>query len=164
MEIASKIRNVLKLIVGQGHVVDVDDSKSIQHLTCELMEGRVEIPRLQNYGISTSLPRGSHILAICSGQRKDLVGICAQAKERPTGLKPGEVVLHNEIIELRLTGDTANFTTKRVSIDGVEILKVMTDLVDYLVEQAPLAPEARFKNSSPLVQLQKALKGGAHGN
>jgi phage gp45-like len=154
-----KIRNIFRLLVGLGRVLKTDDSQPIQRLNCELFEGEASIPRIQNYGLSSNPPCDSHVVAVCSGQRKDLIALCVQAINRPHGLKPGDVVLYNEDIELRLTKDIAKFSTKKVEVSGVDLLQTFSDLVDFLLKQAPLKPKDRFLDTQKLIELKTKLKG-----
>ncbi len=156
-----KIKNILRLLIGYGRVSTTDDSQAIQSLNCELLEGGRTIPRLQNYGLATNPPSDSLVLAVCSGQRKDLIGICVQAKDRPKGLQPGETVLHNDKIELRLNGDKASFNTRKVEISGVDILKTLEEIVDFLLKQPPVLPlPEHLKNIQGLTALK--VKIGAN--
>lgn len=148
-----------KLIIAHGKVSEIDDSKPVQFLKCDLLEGNTEIPRIQNYGLSSHPPANSHVLAVCAGHRKDLVGISVQAKKRPHNLNAGEVVLYNENIELSLKGTKAQFSTKNVEVAGVDLLQTLSEIVDFLLMQAPLKPEARFIDIKKLSQIKSKLLG-----
>lgn len=106
--ILTKIANLL----GRGVVESVDDSRSIQELKIEILDGelRTEVERVQQYGF-TSVPReGAEHVTICIGGRREQAITLAvdDRRYRLKNLASGEVAVYNDAgasIVLKANGD-----------------------------------------------------------
>ncbi len=101
----------IMLMVGRGTLSLTDDGRGTQRMQVALLDGETRdvADRVQQYGISSHPPAGSHVVVLNVGGQRDhpiIIGADDPAA-RPTGLAPGEVMLwagHGQRVHLRQDG------------------------------------------------------------
>ena len=132
------------VMIRRGIVKEVDDSDGLQRLQIALGDGEVidRAIRLQGYGFS-SVPHTGVQVALPAGA--DVVMGLDDREHRPTGLKPGEVILYDargSRIYLKANGALA-VTAKSLAIknDTGELVTLLADILgDLLLAKVGNAP------------------------
>ena len=88
------IKNSIRNLVVRGILEAVDDSDGIQVVKATLLKGepREGYERAQQFGFTSNPPKGSELLFLCIGGKRDNV-ICIAANDqasRMTGIESGE--------------------------------------------------------------------------
>ncbi|WP_087688034.1 phage baseplate assembly protein V [Pandoraea sp. PE-S2R-1] len=99
-EIFERLAQRILLVVARALVTVVRDTGGIQIMQVKLSasEVRDDLPRFTEFGFSSNPPTGADVLvAFVGGDRSKgiVIGTCHQPS-RPTGLSPGETILHSQ--------------------------------------------------------------------
>ena len=114
----------IMLMVGRGTLSLTDDGRGTQRMQVALLDGETRdvADRIQQYGITSHPPAGSHVVVLNVGGQRDhpiIIGADDPAA-RPTALAAGEVMLwsgHGQRIHLREDGCGSITTTEGHSIE-----------------------------------------------
>lgn len=114
----------LMLMVGRGMLSRTDDGQGTQRGQVTLLDGEVRdaADRIQQYGISSHPPVGSHVVVLNVGGQRDhpiIIGVDDPAG-RPTALAEGEVMLwsgHGQRAHFREDGGVMIETTEGHSVE-----------------------------------------------
>ncbi len=143
-------------MISVGKTLGVNDTRNLQHIDSEFFRDEiVTVKRIQPYGLSSNPPRGSTILTVSSGSRDSMFAISVQDNERPKNLNPGDVTLYNGKSTVKLRGE-------KILVNDVDILKVVSDLLDFLVVEGAnptVQGKPLFSNQTKLGTLRGQLDG-----
>ncbi|WP_392563198.1 phage baseplate assembly protein (plasmid) [Orbus sturtevantii] len=120
-EIKKLYRNI-KMMIGIGQVVQVNDSGPIQIAQYQTaLESKDNTPRIAEFGFSSSLPADSDVVMVfIGGDRTNGIIVASNHKEsRYKDLKQGETVIYNQWgdhIILSKSGITVQANSKPVKI------------------------------------------------
>tara|TARA_R110002050_G_scaffold269917_1_gene412411 strand:- start:34872 stop:35420 length:549 start_codon:yes stop_codon:yes gene_type:complete len=144
LKLMSPLRRGLQQMVRVANVIKVNDASPIQMIQVETLSGEIiEVPRIQDYGItSVPLPGSKGVVVAVGGNTNGYVCIKADDKSyRLVGLKAGEVALYDnqgqmvylqENGQMRIVANTqVTATVPLFRIEGnLDVTGEITDRVD----------------------------------
>lgn len=106
------LTRAIKFLASKGSVEAVDDSTALQTLQVTIGQDELldQVPRLQQFGITSVPSEGDEAVVVLLGGERDQAVVVAldSSQKRPTGLSEGEVAVYRDpanMVVFKANGD-----------------------------------------------------------
>ena len=155
----------IMLMVGRGTLAMTDDGTGQERMQVQLLDGetRDASDRVQQYGISSHPPAGSHVLVVNVGGQRDhpiIIG-ADDPTTRPTGLAEGEVMLwsaHGQRTHFKQDGG-AEITTA----EGHTIRLLPGSIAEIECQQITVKASSKARFETPTLECTGDIKDQCDG-